>query len=298
MLLALSLWMSGCSAGSPLSMLSATQSEKVVHAGGMQNEDSGDPEQAVQVDYPRPPEPSSSAKPAVKQPGDNIQPSPTTKPNSNKTGSATEKPKSNASSEETEKPDKQEKKLVALTFDDGPDSRYTTAILDILKEKGVKATFFVVGQQVEKEPETLKRIVDEGHAVGNHTMNHKQLPKLTDKQMKQEIESADKLIEKVIGYKPTMVRAPYGAVSDALKKYMKSENRQLVGWNVDTRDWAGTSVSDMRSMIKEKAKPGAIILMHSFGSKNIKHTVEMLPGAIDDLKKMGYTFVTADQLVS
>lgn len=285
-------------------MLSITQSsEKVVHAGGMQNTDSEDREQAALVDYPRPPEPSSKKEPEVKQPIDKtaVQPSPSTKPSikpASTAGTETAKPRASSKPSSTKKPEQKEKKLVAFTFDDGPDSRYTAAILDILKEKGVKATFFVVGQQVEKEPEMLKRIVDEGHAVGNHTMNHKQLPKLTDKQMKQEIDGADKLIENVIGYKPTMVRAPYGAVSDALKTYMKNENRLLVGWNVDTRDWAGTSVADMRSMIKEKTKPGAIILMHSFGGKNIKHTVEMLPGAIDDLIKMGYTFVTADQLAS
>ncbi|WP_169089717.1 polysaccharide deacetylase family protein [Paenibacillus sp. PL91] len=193
------------------------------------------------------------------------------------------------------KPSKSDK-LIALTFDDGPDQRYTTDILDILKEKGVKATFFVVGQQVSKNPEVLQRIVDEGHAVGNHTYNHKDLSKLNKQQIIEEVKTGDAAIKKAIGYTPAMVRAPYGAVSDTLKGVLKSNNRELVGWNIDTRDWAGTSAANIRKMIKNEAKPGGIILMHSFGGKHIKNTVQALPDVIDDLVKKGYTLVTADQI--
>ncbi|WP_245600148.1 polysaccharide deacetylase family protein [Paenibacillus harenae] len=192
------------------------------------------------------------------------------------------------------KPGKDEK-LVALTFDDGPDIRYTTDILDILKEKGVKATFFVVGQQVKKNPEVLKRIVDEGHAIGNHSYNHKDLSKLNKQQILEEMSTNDAIIKDAVGFTPTMFRAPYGAVSDTLKNVLKANNRKLIGWNVDTRDWAGTPPSDMREMIRTETKPGGIILMHSFGGKHIKNTVEALPGIIDDLEEMGYSFVAADQ---
>jgi peptidoglycan/xylan/chitin deacetylase (PgdA/CDA1 family) len=195
------------------------------------------------------------------------------------------------------KPGKEEK-LIALTFDDGPDKRYTTEILDILKEKGVKATFFVVGQQVSKNPEVLQRIVDEGHAVGNHTYHHKDLSKLNKQQIIEEVKTADAAIKKAIGFTPILFRAPYGAVSDTLKVLLKSNNRDLVGWNIDTRDWAGTSSADIRKMIKNEAKPGGIILMHSFGGKHIKNTVQALPGVIDDLVKKGYTLVTVDQIIA
>ncbi|WP_246096646.1 polysaccharide deacetylase family protein [Paenibacillus sinopodophylli] len=188
-------------------------------------------------------------------------------------------------------------KYIALTFDDGPDQRYTNDILDILKEKGVKATFFVVGQQVKKNPEVLQRIVEEGHSIGNHTYNHKDLSKLNKQQIIQEIKTTDAIIKKTVGYTPVMVRAPYGAVSDTLKVLLKASKRDLVSWNIDTRDWAGTSAADMSKMIKKEAKPNGIILMHSFGSKNIKNTVQALPGIIDDLVDMGYTLVTADQIV-
>ncbi|OBR65765.1 hypothetical protein A7K91_14055 [Paenibacillus oryzae] len=186
---------------------------------------------------------------------------------------------------------------MALTFDDGPDTRYTTAILDILKEKNVKATFFVVGTQVKKYPDVLKRIVEEGHAIGNHSQNHKDLSKLTKEQIAKEIDQADAAIEDVLGYKPELFRAPYGALSQTLKKTLKEKDRKLVGWTVDTRDWAGTSIKDMREVISNNSKPNGIILMHSFGGKHIANTVKMLPDVIDDLTKQGYTFVTADELV-
>ncbi|WP_337101969.1 polysaccharide deacetylase family protein [Paenibacillus sp. YIM B09110] len=196
----------------------------------------------------------------------------------------------------TAEPDKEEQKVIALTFDDGPDKRYTPAILDILKEKGVKATFFVVGLQVNKSPEVLKRIVKEGHEIGNHTYNHKDLSKLSKDAILKEINDSDKLIKDAVGFTPVLFRAPYGAVSDTLKDIVKNTGRHMIGWNIDTRDWAGTSVADMQEMIRTEAKPGGIILMHSFGGKHIANTVEALPGIIDELTEMGYTFATIDEL--
>lgn len=189
-----------------------------------------------------------------------------------------------------------DEKRVALTFDDGPDLKYTPDILDTLKEKGVKATFFVVGTQVEKYPEIMKRIEEEGHAIGNHTQSHKDLSKLGKSGILSQIDQADKAINDALGWTPTLFRAPYGAVSDTLKKVMKDQNRRMVGWTVDTRDWAGTSIADMRDMIRKETKPNGIILMHSFGGKHIRNTADMLPYVIDDLKKMGYTMVTVDEI--
>ncbi|GBG10187.1 hypothetical protein PAT3040_04905 [Paenibacillus agaridevorans] len=188
------------------------------------------------------------------------------------------------------------KKLVALTFDDGPDKKYTTAILDILKEKGVKATFFVVGQQVKLYPEVLQRIADEGHTIGNHSQNHKDLKKQEKSVILEQINKTDEAIKEVLGEKPIWFRAPYGSMSDTVKQILKAQDRVHTGWTVDTRDWAGTSPADMRQMIIQDTKPNGIILMHSFGSKHIKNTVEALPGIIDDLHKLGYTLVTVDEL--
>ncbi|MHA6482739.1 polysaccharide deacetylase family protein [Paenibacillus sp. strain BS8-2] len=190
------------------------------------------------------------------------------------------------------------KKYVALTFDDGPDAKYTTAILDILKEKGVKATFFVVGQQVSKYPEVLQRIKDEGHSIGNHTQNHKDLKKLGKSGILEQISLTDQAIKAVLGETPSLFRAPYGSLSDELKRILKDEGRHHTGWTIDTRDWAGTSVADMRDMIIHDTKPNGIILMHSFGGKHIQNTVTMLPLVIDDLQKLGYTLVTVEELIA
>ncbi|MBW7474854.1 polysaccharide deacetylase family protein [Paenibacillus oenotherae] len=189
-------------------------------------------------------------------------------------------------------------KLVALTFDDGPDKKYTTAILDILREKDVKATFFTVGIQVKKYPDILQRIVKDGHALGNHSYHHHDLSKLDSRMIKEEIKWTDTLIQEAVGFVPRLVRAPYGAVSPLVKNIMKDNERELIGWSVDTRDWAGESVAKMRANVNKNTKPGGIVLMHSFGSKHLKNTVELLPLIIEDLSKKGYTFVTVDELLS
>lgn len=253
-------------------------------------------EEGVLVDYPQPPDKTVIAVDDTKQDPE-IKPghSHSSNPDSTITPQPTQKPEQTEQPNTVEKPAKGEK-VVALTFDDGPDARYTPAILDILKDKDVKATFFVVGQQIKKDPDVLKRIVEEGHVIGNHSANHKNLAKLTKEQVLQEINDADELIREAVGFTPELFRAPYGSVSDTLKSILEEQDRELVGWNVDTRDWAGTSIADMRANIKKNTKPGSIILMHSFGSKSIEHTVKMLPHVIDDLREMGYSFVTADQL--
>lgn len=189
-------------------------------------------------------------------------------------------------------------KLVALTFDDGPDKNYTMDVLDILRKNKLKATFFTVGIQVKKYPEIMKLIAQDGHAIGNHSYHHPNLSKLDSKTIKEEIKWTDYLIEESVGYVPRLVRAPYGALSPLVRSIMKDNNRELVGWTVDTRDWAGESVANMRANVNKNTKPGGIILMHSFGSKHLKNTVELLPLIIEDLSKKGYTFVTVDELLS
>lgn len=189
-------------------------------------------------------------------------------------------------------------KQVALTFDDGPDKKFTPKVLEILKQYGVKATFFVVGTQVEKYPAILKQIEEEGHTIGNHTYGHANLPKLKGQKLLDEIEKADALIEEVLGKKTPYFRAPYGAVSDELKKTLKDTGRELVGWNVDTRDWAGTEPDEMLQIVKDTVKPGGIILMHSFGGRkgSLQNTIDALPSIIEYLQDEGYTLVPLTEL--
>ncbi|NOU91745.1 polysaccharide deacetylase family protein [Paenibacillus sp. LMG 31456] len=189
-------------------------------------------------------------------------------------------------------------KRVALTFDDGPDANYTPKILDILKKNDIKATFFVVGNQVSLHPDVLKRINQEGHTIGNHTWDHADLSKLPTKRVIQEFKDTDDIIEKTIGVIPDLIRAPYGAVSVTQKKELEQAGRPLVDWNVDPRDWAGTSSSSILENIKLHTKPGHIILLHSFGGKrgNLDNTVEALPNIIAFLKSEGYQMVTIPEL--
>ncbi|MFB9324468.1 polysaccharide deacetylase family protein [Paenibacillus aurantiacus] len=193
---------------------------------------------------------------------------------------------------------KQGDKLIALTFDDGPDHRYTPDLLEVLKESDVKATFFMVGTQVKKYPDMVKQIVADGHGIGNHTYHHANLAKLNENEIIQEIKTTDALFQHAVGFVPHLVRAPYGSVSDLLKSIVSDNRRELVGWTVDTKDWDGATVTAMRSNVNKNARPGGIVLMHSFGSKHLRNTVKLLPLIIEDLRAKGYTFVTVDELLA
>ena len=133
------------------------------------------------------------------------------------------------------------KKKVALTFDDGPDDDATPKILDILRDKKVPATFFVVGDQIKLFPKQLQRIAAEGHQIGNHSWNHPQLPKITTCHVVNEIERTQKLIQCITDLKPRIFRPPYGAFTDADLKIINELGLEAIAWDVDTKDWSGKS---------------------------------------------------------
>lgn len=191
-------------------------------------------------------------------------------------------------------------KKVALTFDDGPDHKYTPQILDILRKYNIHATFFLVGEHAEKYPDMVKRIKDEGHAVGNHTWDHQDLEKLSTDGIKDEITKADTELERLTGGKPTLFRAPYGAVSAEVTMIAAETGHQMIGWSVDTMDWDGKSIAQIFSAVRKEGKPGSIILQHSAGGKNgnLSNTVAALPQIIAYFQKNGYTFVTVPELLS
>ncbi|WP_254450172.1 polysaccharide deacetylase family protein [Cohnella herbarum] len=200
----------------------------------------------------------------------------------------------------TDKENNEHRKLIALTFDDGPDSKYTTQILDILAENDVKATFFVVGTQVGKYPEVAKRIVEEGHSIGNHSWSHSDLTKLSEKARNKEIDRTQQAIIEATGNTPHLLRAPYGAISKTVLNSIHGYDMKHVYWTVDTRDWAGTPVDEMHRNVMTNAGKGGIVLMHSFGGRKhaIEHTVKLLPSIIKDLKAKGYELVTVDELIA
>ncbi|WP_306433465.1 polysaccharide deacetylase family protein [Paenibacillus faecis] len=187
-------------------------------------------------------------------------------------------------------------KMVALTFDDGPDKTYTGKVLDILRDKKVKGTFFVVGNRVKQYPDVMKRIVKEGHALGNHSWSHTELTKLGKEKVRQEIVKTDKAIRETTGSAPTMMRPPYGATSGRVKGEIQALGHAEALWTVDTRDWAaGSSVASILKTVKSSSGNKITVLMHSGGGKRDK-TVKALPQIIDYYRSQGYTFVTMAEL--
>lgn len=188
---------------------------------------------------------------------------------------------------------------VALTFDDVPDPRYTPLVLNTLQRKRVRATFFVVGSRARKHPALVARIVREGHAVGNHTYSHPELPKLRLADVKREIERTGATIRHVAGFEPAMIRPPYGDIGPAQLEWAKSQGYTVVNWDVDSSDWRQLPASVVLRNATRGVRPGSIILMHAGGGagQNLYGTVKALPLLIDRLRAQGYELVTVPELL-
>lgn len=181
-------------------------------------------------------------------------------------------------------------KLVALTFDDGPDPRYTEKLLDGLKERGVKATFFVTGANASKYPEIVKRIQEEGHLIGNHTYHHIQLTAANGEQFRNEIVSTNEVIREITGEDTEYIRPPYGSWN---KKYEEELNMFPVLWSIDPRDWCSDDADCIVRNTVSKIKEGDIILMHDQYKSSVIAALEI----VDRLQKDGYVFVTVEELL-
>lgn len=192
------------------------------------------------------------------------------------------------------------KREIALTFDDAPDDHFTPQILDVLKQEGVKATFFVVGNRVEAHPDIVQRIVQEGHILGNHSYSHANLPKLSDAEFREEITKTDELIRKFAGYTPTLVRPPYGNVSEAQIQWLASQHKKIIYWNVDSLDWKNLDAEQVRTNVLAHVHPGSIILQHAAGGtgEDLTGTVQALPAIIHKLREDGVKLVTIPELLS
>ena len=186
--------------------------------------------------------------------------------------------------------DSMEHPVVALTFDDGPNSRYTPELLDGLKERGVKASFFLVGKNVQSNSELILRMEKEGHLIGNHTYNHVQLDKMSDVMARQEILKTNNVIYEVTGSYPEYMRPPYGAWKKNMEIYVEM---MPVFWTVDTLDWKTKNVQSICDIVEKETEDGAIILMHD----EYETSVEAALKVVDNLQKEGYEFVTVDELL-
>ncbi|AFY34737.1 polysaccharide deacetylase family protein [Calothrix sp. PCC 7507] len=189
-----------------------------------------------------------------------------------------------------------QEKVIALTIDDGPWPNTTSQMLDILKQNNVKATFFWVGQALEANPDIAKRVVAEGHAIGNHTWHHwyRQMDQAT---ANREIELTAELIYKTTGVKTTLFRPPGGVLNNGLAAYAKNQKYAVVMWSqtsADTDPRAKPQVF-VKNVLRD-AKPGSIVLMHDGGGDR-RRTVQALPQIISGLKQQGYRFVTVPELL-
>ncbi|MBM2831308.1 MAG: polysaccharide deacetylase [Dehalococcoidia bacterium] len=188
---------------------------------------------------------------------------------------------------------------VALTFDDGPNEPYTSKILDILSGYLIKSIFFVCGRNVEFHPESLRRIVQEGHLLGNHTHSHSRFLTVTGLALWETFKAAE-VIRRITGIRPEYFRPPYGARNPFFWWYLKRKGYRVVLWDVDGRDWERPSAAELARRIVARVKPNSVVLLHD--GHNTIHgddrspTVEALPLIIEGLMDRGYVFVRLDEL--
>lgn len=189
-----------------------------------------------------------------------------------------------------------EGKMVALTFDDGPSPYYTWKLLALLREKGVKANFFLIGREAEKYPELVRRIVKEGHSIGNHTYTHANLLERRKTTVRKEILRCDEVLESITGQKPLLFRPPHGFRRPVVSSISSELGHVQVDWSVCPRDWIRPGAKRMLRLMAKKVRPGSIILLHDGGGDR-SQTLEVVPIIIDELRGLGYRFVTIEEML-
>jgi peptidoglycan-N-acetylglucosamine deacetylase len=184
---------------------------------------------------------------------------------------------------------------IAMTFDDGPSAENTPRLLEILKQRNIKATFFLIGQNAAANPDIVRRILAEGHEVGNHSWTHPQLSKLSDDRVTAEITKTQDAIKDASGYTPTLLRPPYGAITPRQREWIANQfGLNIILWSVDPFDWKRPGASVITQRILSQVRPGAIILSHDIH----KQTVDAMPATLDALIAKGYKFATVSQLIA
>jgi peptidoglycan-N-acetylglucosamine deacetylase len=184
---------------------------------------------------------------------------------------------------------------IAMTFDDGPSAENTPRLLEMLKQRNIKATFFLIGQNVASNPDIVRRILADGHEVGNHSWTHPQLSKLSDDRVTSEITKTQDAIKDASGFTPTLLRPPYGAITTRQREWIENKfGLNIILWSVDPFDWKRPGASVITQRILTQVHPGAIILSHDIH----KQTVDAMPATLDGLIKKGYRFVTVSQLIA
>ena len=183
----------------------------------------------------------------------------------------------------------EEIKFVALTFDDGPHAGTTERLLDGLEERGVHATFFLIGSEIPGTEDLIRRMQEEGHQIGNHTWSHIRLAGPSSSQAEEEISKTDALLTSILGKGTYWLRPPYGQVAEGIEVRVP-----MVKWSVDPRDWETRNTSQVVRAIVEAVQPNSIILLHDIYQTSVDAALEV----VDTLQKEGYCFVTVEELLA
>jgi len=184
---------------------------------------------------------------------------------------------------------------IAMTFDDGPSQKLTPKLLDLLAAHHIKATFFVIGQNVVDHPEVVQRAIREGHEIGNHSWSHPNLGKMSDENVRRELQKTDDAIKSAAGVRPTLMRPPYGSITAHEKKWIHADfGYQIILWDVDPLDWKRPGPTAVCNRILKETRAGSIVLSHDIHPG----TIEAMPATFEQLEAKGFRFVTVSQLIA
>src|SRR5213080_295315 len=184
---------------------------------------------------------------------------------------------------------------VAMTFDDGPSAKLTPKLLDLLAAHHIKATFFLIGQNVAENPEIVAREVREGHEIANHSWSHPNLAKMSDDGVRGQLRKTEDAIRSAIGNRPTLMRPPYGSISTRQKKWINHEfGYKIVLWDVDPLDWRRPGPNVVCNRIVKNTRAGSIVLAHDIHPG----TIEAMPCVLNQLEAKGFKFVTVSELIA
>lgn len=186
-----------------------------------------------------------------------------------------------------------EEKLVSLSFDAAWGNEDTQMLIDILHEHGVQTTFFVVGDWVDKYPESVRALAEAGHEVMSHSSHHDHFSKLSSEQIRADLTACSEKIEAVTGTAPRLFRCPYGEYDDHVIAAVRELGMEPIQWSVDSLDWKGLSAAEITQRVLQNIQPGSIVLFHNAA----EHTPEALPGILDALQEKGYHIVPISELL-
>ena len=183
---------------------------------------------------------------------------------------------------------------IAMTFDDGPSAVLTPKLLDLLAAHHIKATFFVIGENVAEHPEIVARAAREGHEIGNHSWSHPNFAKMSQRTFGASCNEPTMQLRTPLGKRPTLLRPPYGSITEREKRWIHDEfGYDIILWDVDPLDWKRPGPAVVRSRILKETRPGSIVLSHDIHPG----TIEAMPSTFDQLEAKGFKFVTVSELL-